>query len=248
VEPRALRVFLSHTAELREYPRDRSFVAAAEHAVNRAGETVMDMAYFPASGSPSAAYFREQVRRADVYVGIVGFRYGSAVADEPGLSYTELEFAAAAEQGLPRLVFLLDQDAVLPLPRSLLVDPEHEERQCAFRERAAGAGVTARWVRSPDQVELMLFQSLKELRQITRTSIRVRTAMAVQTREQGRYLGGRPPYGYRLADAGPHPNKVHATWGRRAYRLEPARERRPWCGGYSPSAWPGILWRGSRGR
>src|SRR5215470_7867480 len=39
------------------------------------------------------------------------------------------------------------------------------------------------------------------------------TAMATQTREQGRYLGGRPPYGYRLADAGPHPNKAHAAWG-----------------------------------
>jgi hypothetical protein len=62
---------------------------------------------------------------------------------------------------------------------------------------------------------------LSSKREITRTSIRVRTAMAVQTREQGRYLGGRPPYGYRLTDAGPHPNKAHAAWGRRAHRLEP---------------------------
>jgi len=54
----------------------------------------------------------------------------------------------------------------------------------------------------------------------TRTRIRVRTAMAAQTREQGRYLGGRPPYGYRLADAGPHPNRVHAAWGRRGRRLD----------------------------
>ncbi len=45
--------------------------------------------------------------------------------------------------------------------------------------------------------------------------------MATQTREQGRYLGGRSPYGYRLGDAGPHPNKAHAAWGRRAHRLEP---------------------------
>ena len=45
--------------------------------------------------------------------------------------------------------------------------------------------------------------------------------MAAQTREQGRYLGGRPPYGYRLGDAGPHPNKAHAAWGRRAHRLGP---------------------------
>src|ERR1700730_15386000 len=62
---------------------------------------------------------------------------------------------------------------------------------------------------------------LSSKREITRTSIRVRTAMAVQTREQGRYLGAPPPYGYRLADAGPHPNKAHAAWGRRAHRLEP---------------------------
>jgi site-specific DNA recombinase len=45
--------------------------------------------------------------------------------------------------------------------------------------------------------------------------------MAAQTPEQGRCLGGRPPYGYRLADAGSHPNKAHAAWGRRAHRLDP---------------------------
>jgi hypothetical protein len=67
----------------------------------------------------------------------------------------------------------------------------------------------------------MTMLGLSSKREITRTSIRVRAAMAAQTREQGRYLGGRPPYGYRLADAGPHPNKAHAAWGRRAHRLEP---------------------------
>src|SRR6516164_6537383 len=67
----------------------------------------------------------------------------------------------------------------------------------------------------------MTILGLSSKREVTRTSIRVRTAMAAQAREQGRYLGGRPPYGYRLADAGPHPNKAHAAWGRRAHRLEP---------------------------
>jgi sugar lactone lactonase YvrE len=45
--------------------------------------------------------------------------------------------------------------------------------------------------------------------------------------EQGRYLGGRPPYGYRRGDAGPHPNKAHAAWGRRAHRLEPDPDTAP---------------------
>jgi site-specific DNA recombinase len=69
--------------------------------------------------------------------------------------------------------------------------------------------------------EVMLALGVQSKREITRTRMRVRTAMAAQAREQGRYLGGRPPYGYRLADAGPHPNKAHAAWGRRAWRLEP---------------------------
>jgi hypothetical protein len=55
--------------------------------------------------------------------------------------------------------------------------------------------------------QLMLALGLQSKREITRTRIRVRAAMAAQTREQGRYLGGRPPYGYRLADAGPHPTR-----------------------------------------
>ena len=73
--------------------------------------------------------------------------------------------------------------------------------------------------------QAMTVLGLSSKREVARTSIRVRTAMAVQVREQGRFLGGRPPYGYRLGDAGPHPNKAHAAWGRRAHRLEPAPER-----------------------
>jgi hypothetical protein len=38
----------------------------------------------------------------------------------------------------------------------------------------------------------------------------------------------------RLADAGPHPNKAHAAWGRRAHRLEPDPATAP--GGSPPAA------------
>jgi tetratricopeptide (TPR) repeat protein len=158
-------VFLSHTSELRKYPRDRSYATAAEQAVIRAGGAIIDMAYFTAREDKPAAYCRQQVQNANIYVGIIGFRYGSPVTDEPQLSYTELEFATATELGLPRLVFLLDQSADLTLPRSYRSDPRHAKRQQAFRVRAAGAGVTAQWVRSPDDLELLLFQALTDLQQ-----------------------------------------------------------------------------------
>ena len=53
-----------------------------------------------------------------------------------------------------------------------------------------------------------------------RVKIRVRAAMSAQAQLEGRFLGGRPPFGYRIADAGPHPNPARAADGRRLHRLE----------------------------
>jgi hypothetical protein len=53
-----------------------------------------------------------------------------------------------------------------------------------------------------------------------RIKIRVRSAMLAQARHEGRFLGGRPPYGYQLVDVGPHPNPSKAADGRRLHRLD----------------------------
>ena len=158
-------MFLSHASELRRYPSDRSFVAAAEQAVTRAGGTVLDMEYFAAGEGKPADYCRLEVSRAEVYVGIIGFLYGSPVRDEPSRSYTELEFQTATDLGLPRLAFLLDEDAVLPLPQRYLCDAAYGDRQRAFRTRVMQAGTTVERVASPDRLETLLFHALTALRQ-----------------------------------------------------------------------------------
>lgn len=61
----------------------------------------------------------------------------------------------------------------------------------------------------------------------SRIKIRVRSAMAAQAQVEGRFLGGRPPYGYRLADAGPHPNPAKAADGKRLHQLEPDPDTTP---------------------
>lgn len=74
---------------------------------------------------------------------------------------------------------------------------------------------------SPTHQALMLLLGAHAKREVLRSRHRVLTAMRTQAHTQGRYLGGRPPYGYRLVDTGPHPNRAQASWGRRAHRLAP---------------------------
>jgi DNA invertase Pin-like site-specific DNA recombinase len=52
-----------------------------------------------------------------------------------------------------------------------------------------------------------------------RIKIRVKAAMSAQAKEEGRFLGGRPPCGYLIADTGPYPNPAKAADGKRLHKL-----------------------------
>ena len=157
-------MFLSHTSELRDYPRQSSYVAAAERAISAAGHVVVDMAGFPAAGQAPARVCAERVRGCDVYIGVLGTRYGSVVRDRPEVSYTELEFDTATEAGLDRLVFLLDTGAEdVGIPLSALLDREFGDRQDAFRRRVQDSGLTTQSFANPDALGQLVERSLREL-------------------------------------------------------------------------------------
>src|SRR6185369_220469 len=108
-----------------------------------------------------AGVCQEVVRTADVYVLIDGFRYGSPVRDRPELSYTELEYETAGEAGIPRLIFMVSEDA--EGPAGLFRDPQFGARQEGFRERLLAADRVAAAVASADALETALLHALTEL-------------------------------------------------------------------------------------
>jgi hypothetical protein len=167
------RVFISHTSELRDFPRGTSYVDAVERAVSAAGHVIVDMADFPAANRPAAHVCSERVRGCDVYVGVLGIRYGSPVRDKPEVSYTELEFDTATEAGLDRLVFLLDTDAEnIGIPLSRLIDREFAVRQEAFCRRVRDAGLVTGSFASPAVLGQLVERSLRQLAETQRGAAR----------------------------------------------------------------------------
>jgi Domain of unknown function (DUF4062)/NB-ARC domain len=158
-------VFVSHTSELRNFPvGEKSYIAEVERAIAAVGHVIVDMADFPAADQPAAELCAERVRDCDVYVGVLGTRYGSPVRNRPEVSYTELEFDTATAAGLPRLVFVLDTNASdVGIPPAQLIDYPFGARQEAFRRQVQASGLVTQSFASPDELGRLVERSLREL-------------------------------------------------------------------------------------
>jgi hypothetical protein len=95
------------------------------------------------------------VASSDVYVGLLGWRYGY-IPDEDNpehKSITELEYRQAGASGLPRLMFLADKDAPWPeeFKDSETGDGENGQRITAYREELENAKIVS-YFRSADHL------------------------------------------------------------------------------------------------
>jgi tetratricopeptide (TPR) repeat protein len=151
------QVFVSHTSDMAQFPEDRSFVQAALDAVSRAGMAPVDMRYFAARDGKPADYCRQRVAECEIYVAVIGFRYGTMAPGE-AVSYTELEFDEASMAGQQRLVFLLADTVDLPAG---LADADRTE-VAGFRQRLRDAGLVVRRFTSAADLELEVFHALTE--------------------------------------------------------------------------------------
>jgi TRAP transporter TAXI family solute receptor len=152
-------VFISHTSEFGDFPEDRSFVAAAVDAARDAGDEPVEMGDFPAGRPPPAEVCRQKIETCDVYVALVGFRYGSTVPRLRGKSYVEFEWEVASKRGLPILIFLLDERAVVP---GSFHDPHFYRQQARLRTQM-GSKHHLRRFRTAQELHKLLSEALSHL-------------------------------------------------------------------------------------
>jgi hypothetical protein len=124
-------VFLSSTgADLRAY-REAAFAAIQ----NLDGWKCVRMEDFGARDRDVDGFCIAKVKECDLFVGIIGHRFGDEPADSTE-SYTQREYRAAVDASKPRLLFLAPDDFAVP---ANLREPEWKlDAQDAFRKELTG--------------------------------------------------------------------------------------------------------------
>lgn len=80
-----------------------------ERCIIRMNQTIRGMEFFGSNPESPLDVCLKTVRECKIYVGIIGMRYGS-ILEEAGKSFTELEYEEAVKNGIPSLIYLLDEN------------------------------------------------------------------------------------------------------------------------------------------
>ena len=118
------------------------------------------MEYLPASDANAIKASLQMVDEADLYLGVIAFRYGY-VPKGHKISITEMEYERAGKRGIPRLMFLMDENH--PLLASDVETGPGAVKVRAFRERIGLDRVIATFT-SPEDLRAKVVQALSEFR------------------------------------------------------------------------------------
>jgi len=119
------------------------------------------MELFPAADEEQWEFIKRVIDDCDYYLLIIGGKYGSLSSE--GISYTEMEYDYAVEQGLKIVALLHDDPDNLPGTK-IEIDPEAREKLSQFREKVSNGRLVKFWNRTDQlagQVALSLSKTIK---------------------------------------------------------------------------------------
>lgn len=103
------KVYISST-----YEDLKSLRQAARDVIITKELLPIGMEHYTTSGQRPVDKCLADVRRCDIYLGLVAFRYGFEPPGFDGKSITQLEYEEAGKAGIPRLIFVISENANWP--------------------------------------------------------------------------------------------------------------------------------------
>ena len=122
------------------------------------------MEAFVATDNEQFEVIKKVIDLCDYYVLIIGQRYGS-INEATGISYTEMEYEYAKQQGVPVLVFAIDSSVELPEEKRE-TDSNKIEKLKRFRANALNNRLASMWKDGGDlagKVAISIMQAKKQI-------------------------------------------------------------------------------------
>lgn len=155
-----LQVFVSSTFTDLKVERQ-----VAVEAILAAGHIPAGMELFAADSDSQMTVIQQWIDESDVYVLILGGRYGS-IEPKSGKSYTQLEYEYAIEKGKPILTCVADDAAVQKKLKSKLgrdaLELNEPGKLKAFRSEVSKSRIVKMWS-EPKDIELGITRALAQL-------------------------------------------------------------------------------------
>ncbi|SFB65319.1 DUF4062 domain-containing protein [Azotobacter beijerinckii] len=156
-----LKIFISSTyADLKEYRE------AVNEQLHRMKVNGVQMEYFSSSLDEPTSKSLEELKKCNVYIGIIGHRFGTISPDQKH-SITEREYMEAHDlykkDAMRCLIYLADEEKV-HIPPKLMESDELRERQQKFRQSLNRH--TYKIFRSPSELAAWVAADLYSLDQV----------------------------------------------------------------------------------
>lgn len=148
------RIFVSSTKEdLIQYRE------AVETVLTGMEHIPLGMEYFVSSPDSPIDVCLATVRRSQLYIVIVGMRYGS-IEEGSGKSFTELEYDEAVKNKIPVLAFIIDEEQCAILPKFVDVG-EKAEKLKQFKAKLNSSYLVSRFA-SIDNLKQLVEKSVQQ--------------------------------------------------------------------------------------
>lgn len=136
---------------------------AAVEAILKSGHLPAGMELFTAGDRSQWDVIQRWITDADIYMIILGGRYGSIEPDS-GLSYTELEYDFAVSSGKPHFAVVINEEALeekVKVSGSSVLEREHPDKLTAFRKKVLSK--MSSFFGDPKDVKLAVLETVPQL-------------------------------------------------------------------------------------